>query len=342
MMPKLGVSMPILNQPLSAFPEMARAAEDAGFDAVWDYEFYRNPFLIHAMTAGSTEHIQLATGLAITASRTPFEFANAAADVDEASGGRLIAGMGIGASGFADPYTGAPVDHPATRLREYIEVVRLCWKHFATGEPVEHHGKYLDFSSPAFNPFGTRTVVRPEIPIYLAALRPTMLKLAGELANGVIGYMMSPSYLDEVVWPNLRAGAQRAGRDPSKITIASETICSVSTDRAEALRRAKIQVGVYASYPVSEPLVAQHGLQKERLAVLDGLMKEGPGCFERVVDDKLVEALSITGTPDECRRKLRDFGDRLPHIIFHTPYVTPLQEDESADAYRNIVETFAR
>ncbi len=341
-MPQLGVSMPILNQPLSAFPAMARAAEDAGFDAVWDYEFYRNPFLIHAMTAGTTDRIQLATGLAITANRTPFEFANAAADVDEASGGRLIIGMGIGAAGFADVYAGVPVDHPATRLREYIKVVKLFWKHCATGESVEHHGEYLDFASPVFNPFGTRTVVRPEIPLYLAALRPTMLKLAGELADGVIGYMMSPRYLDEVVWPNLRAGAQRAGRDPSRLTIASETICSVSNDGAEALRRAKIQVGVYASYPVSEPLVAQHGLQKERLAVLDALMREGPGCFERVVDDKLVEALSITGTPDECRRKLRDFGDRLPHVILHTPYVAPLQQEESADAYRNIVETFAR
>ncbi|MEZ0365881.1 LLM class flavin-dependent oxidoreductase [Mycobacterium sp. pUA109] len=334
--------MPMLNQPLSAFPAMARAAEDAGFDAVWNYEFYRNPFLIHALAADATERIQLATGLAITASRTPFEFANAAADVDEVSGGRLVAGMGIGAAGFADAYTGAPMDHPAARLREYIEVVKLCWKHFATGEPVEFHGKYQHFASPPFNPFGTRTVVRPEIPIYLAALRPTMLKLAGEVADGVIGYMMSSRYLDEVVWPNLRTGAQRAGRDPKRLTIASETICSVSNDRAEALRRAKIQVGVYASYPVSEPLVAQHGLQKERLAVLDALMKEGPGCFERVVDDKLVEALSITGTPDECRRQLRDFGDTLPHVIFHTPYVTPLGQEESADAYRNIIETFAR
>jgi probable F420-dependent oxidoreductase len=341
-MPELGVSMPILNQPLSAFPDMARAAEDAGFDAVWDYEFYRNPFVIHAQTALTTERVKLATGLAITATRSPFEFANAAADVDEASGGRMVIGMGIGAAGFADAYSGAPMDHPATRLREYIEIMKLCWKHCDTGEPVEFHGKYHDFASPAFNPFGTRTVTRPEIPIYLAALRPTMLKLAGEVADGVIGYMMSPKYLDEVVWPNLKAGAQRAGRDPSKLTIASETICSVHPDRAEALRRAKIQVGVYASYPVSEPLVAQHGLEKERLAVLDALMKEGPGCFERVVDDKLVEALSITGTPDECRRKLADFGETLPHVILHTPYVAPLSQEESADSFAQIVETFAR
>lgn len=261
-MAKLGVSMPILNQPICEFPSMARAAEDAGFDSVWDYEFYRNPFLMHALNARETERIQLATGLAITANRTPFEFANAAADVDEVSNGRLLIGMGIGASGFADFYSGAPVDHPAGRLREYIEVVRLCWDHLHTGEPVNYDGRYYRFASPPFNPFGTRSVVRPRIPIYLAALRPTMLKLAGAVADGVIGYMMSPRYLDETVWPNLRAGAERAGRDASTLDIASETICSVSTDRAEAVRRAKIQVGVYASYPVSEPLVNQLGLAR--------------------------------------------------------------------------------
>ncbi|HEY1967924.1 MAG TPA: LLM class flavin-dependent oxidoreductase, partial [Pseudonocardia sp.] len=69
-MAKLGVSMPILNQPICEFPSMARAAEDAGFDSVWDYEFYRNPFLMHALNARETERIQLATGLAITANRT--------------------------------------------------------------------------------------------------------------------------------------------------------------------------------------------------------------------------------------------------------------------------------
>lgn len=341
-MSKLGVTMPILNQPITAFPGMAKAAEDAGFGSVWDYEFYRNPFVMHGQTAQATSRITLATGLAITCNRTPFEFANAAADVDEASGGRLLLGLGIGAAGFADVFSGNPVDHPATRLREYVHAVRLCWEHLDTGKPVDYQGTYYGFSNPPFNPFGLRPMLRRDIPIYLAALRPTMLKLAGEIADGVIGYMMSPRYLDEVVWPNLKAGAQRAGRDPSTLDVASETICSVSTDRAEAYRRARIQVGIYAAHPVSAPLVDQLGLRDERLAVLDALMKEGPGCLQRVVSDELVDALSIAGTPDECRRKLAEFTDRLPQVILHTPYVPPLAREESADAFANIVETFGR
>jgi probable F420-dependent oxidoreductase len=341
-MSKLGVSMPILNQPMEAFPRMAAAADDAGFDSVWDYEFYRNPFVIHAMTARETSRIQLATGLATTANRTPFEMANAAADIDEISCGRALVGLGIGAAGFAEIFHGADVDHPAARLREFIGIMRLGWEYLDTGKSAAFEGDYYRFGDPPFNPWGRRALTRPEIPIYLAALRPTMLKVAGEIADGVIGYMMTPKYLDEVVLPNVAAGAKRAGRDPHAIDVASETICSVSTDRAEAYRRARIQVGTYAAYPVSEPLVDILGLRKERLDVLDALMREGPGCLERVVDNKLVDALAIAGTPDECRRKLAEYEGRLPHIILHTPYVPPLTQEDSADAYHNIITTFGQ
>jgi len=84
------------------------------------------------------------------------------------------------------------------------------------------------------------------------------------------------------------------------------------------------------------------GLRQERLDVLDALMREGPGCLERLVDNKLVDALAIAGTPDECRRKLAEYEGRLPHIILHTPYVPPLTQEDSADAYHNIITTFGR
>lgn len=341
-MSKLGVSMPILNQPYQAFPVMAKAAEDAGFDSVWDYEFYRNPFVIHGLTAQATERIGLATGLATTVNRTPFEMANAAADVDEISDGRTILGLGIGAAGFAEVFHGAETNHPADRLREFIEVMRQAWGYLGTGRQVRFEGTYYRFGDPEFNPWGRRPLVREQIPVYLAALRPTMLRLAGEIADGLVGYMMNPTYLEQVVWPNVEAGARRAGRELSAVDIASETICSVSTDRAEAFRRARIQVGTYVAYPVSEPMVAQMGLEKERMTVLRSLMSEGPSCLERVTDDKLVEAFSITGTPDECRRRIKDYQDKLPHIILHTPYVPPLAREESADAFHNIVQTFGR
>src|SRR5258708_23158600 len=85
---RIGITMPVLNQPFDKFPELAALADEAGFDSVWDYEFFRNPFVIHATCAPRTTRIQHATGIATSCSRSPFEMANAAAAIDELTGRR--------------------------------------------------------------------------------------------------------------------------------------------------------------------------------------------------------------------------------------------------------------
>ena len=168
---RIGVSLPMLNQPYERYPEFASLAEDAGFDSVWDYEFFRNPFITHALNARATGRIQLGTGIATAAPRTPFEMANAAADVDELSGGRTILGLSTGGAGWMECFNGTDIDRPLTRLREYIQVIRQLWDHFETDEPFDFQGKIYRACSPPFNPWGTRNLVRPRIPIYLAGFR---------------------------------------------------------------------------------------------------------------------------------------------------------------------------
>jgi 5,10-methylenetetrahydromethanopterin reductase len=92
-------------------------------------------------------------------------------------------------------------------------------------------------------------------------------------------------------------------------------VCSVSEDRAEAFRRARFQVGIHIAAEVSIPMAEKMGLADERLACLDALMTRGPEALGDVVDDRLVEAFSITGTPDECRKQLQQFDGCLPHIV---------------------------
>src|SRR5438093_12210846 len=159
---RLGVSLPMLNQPYEAYPELARLADEAGFDSVWDYEFFRNPFITHGLCSQTTSSIQLCTGIAAAAGRTPFGMANAAADVDERSGGRMILGLSTGGTAWTDVFNGADVSHPLPRMREYIESLRALWKHFGDGEPVSYEGRYVRFASPPFNPWGLRSLARPQ------------------------------------------------------------------------------------------------------------------------------------------------------------------------------------
>ncbi|WP_073881223.1 LLM class flavin-dependent oxidoreductase [Mycobacterium paraffinicum] len=333
-MSKLGVTMPGLNQPIDAFPRMAKMAEDAGFDSVWDYEFYRNPLVILGMTAQTTSTIPLGTGLVTAAGRSPFVMANAAADVDEASGGRLILGISTGAAAFTDLMNGSDGSHPVARTREYVTLLRKIWdwtagEGAADGETLG--GQFYKFTAPEINPFGRRPLARKRIPIYTAALRQAMARLGGEISDGVIGFMLPARYLREVYLPNIAEGARKAHRSPADVDVASETVCSVSNDRAEAYRRARLQVGIYISHPVCAPLAEYMGLAKDREACLEAMAARGPMALADVVSDELIDAFSISGTPDECRKKFEEYRDCLPHVLLHPPYMPVLTQEESEE-----------
>lgn len=332
---RLGVSMPMLNQPYEKYPEFAKLADEAGFYSLWDYEFYRNPFITHALCGRVTKNIKLGTGIAAASGRAANEMANAAADVDELSKGRAILGLSTGGAGWADCYNGSDVDHPLPRMREYIYLVRSVWQHHASGEPFEFTGRFYKGRSPPFNTFGVRQqMARPRIPIYLAGLKSKMLQLAGEVADGALGYLWTPRYIKEYVLPNVALGAQKAGRSPADVDVASLVLCSVAADRKVARRLACINVGMYVATPGGETVAEHMGLQDERNALLKALMSEGLGALERATADALVRAFSICGTPDEAREQLAEYQGLLPHIILHTPYVPPIQQHESEAAFR--------
>lgn len=340
---ELGVSMPGLTTRAARFPQLAARAEEGGFDAVWDYEFWRNPFTIHATTAQTTSRISLATGIASAFIRSPYEMAVAAADVDELSNGRLILGISPGTKEFLECFHSTNIANSVTRMREYVDILRMSWTQLQTQDPsLQYSGSHYQFVSPPFNPWGGRDLVRPQIPIYLGAMGPKMMQLAGETADGWIGVMSSPEVLKATVLPNIAIGAQRVGRDPGELTLAAETICSIHEDRRIAMRRARIHVGQYAAHPLSDLAVASLGLTEDRDAVRMAMLQHGVAGIEETTSDALIKAFSITGTPDEAHAQLEAFAGLLDHVILHPPYVPPLALEDTEDAFEQIVNAFAR
>jgi probable F420-dependent oxidoreductase len=329
--------MPTRTVELARVPEYARWAEEAGFDSVWDYEIYRNPFTMLSTAALSTDRTILATGLAAAFSRSPFEFANAAADVDELSGGRMLIGMGTGVPEFLAAFHSQGFDEPLSRMRDYVNCLRRSWEYLNTGDAAPYAGRHYRFTAPRFNPWGLRPLARPQIPVYIASLAPKMTALAGEIGDGWLSYLATPRWVSERARPWLEEGAARSGRDLADFETAVEVICSVNEDREVAYRRARI----YVSHPVSDPVIALHGLEAERDAVRHGLATRGPEALAET-SDRLVEAFSITGTPDEARDKLADWTPAIQHLVLHTPYVPPLSTEQAEDAFLGIVETFGR
>lgn len=335
---KLGITMPSRTAALTRIPQYAQWADDAGFDSIWTYELYRNPFSMLATSAMSTSRSGLYTGLAAGFSRSPFEAANAAADVDELSSGRLTLGLGTGVPEFLRAFHSSDFVKPIGRIGEYIDVLRLSWEYLA-GEPVKQYdGTHYQFSAPPINPWGLRELVRPRIPILLAGMRPQLLKMCGAKADGWVGYLYTPTYFDHVVMPNISAGAKSTGRDVASLDLACEVICCVHPDRDVALARAKKHVGFYLAHPVSDVVATLEGVQGLVDQLRASMMTKGLAAFEDTPEE-LVELFSITGTPQECRQKLDTYRD-LPHLALHTSYVPPFDAEESEDCYTQIVDAF--
>jgi len=332
--------MPSRTASLSRIPDYARMADEAGFDSVWTYELYRNPFAMLCTSALATSNAELCTGLATALNRSPFEAANAAADVDELSGGRMKLGLGTGVPEFLQAFHSTDFQRPIKRLSEYVEVLRLSWAYLAGEEVKPFDGTYYQFSAPPINPWGLRDMVRPQIPILIAGMRPQLLKLCGAKADGWIGYLWTPKFFEQIVLPNINEGARSAGRDPDALDLACEVICCVHPDRDVALARAKKHVGFYIAHPVSDVVAEIEGVQDLVNELRVSMMQKGLAAFEDTPEE-LVELFSITGTPEECRQKLDNYKG-LPHLALHTSYVPPFTAEESEDCYLQIIDAFKR
>jgi alkanesulfonate monooxygenase SsuD/methylene tetrahydromethanopterin reductase-like flavin-dependent oxidoreductase (luciferase family) len=337
---KLGITMPSRTAPLSRIPDYARMADAAGFESIWTYELYRNPFAMLCTSAMATSNAELCTGLAAAFTRSPFEAANAAADVDELSGGRMKLGLGTGVPEFLAAFHSTDFKSPIKRIGEYIDALRSSWAYLAGEQADAFSGEHYQFAAPPINPWGLREMVRPQIPILLAGMRPQLLKLCGAKADGWVGYLWTPQFFEQVVLPNITEGARSAGRDVDSLDLACEVICCVHPDRDVALARAKKHVGFYIAHPVSDVVAEIEGVQDLVNGLRVSMMQKGLAAFEDTPEE-LVELFSITGTPEECRQKL-DLYKELPHLALHTSYVPPFDAEESEDCYLQIIDAFKR
>ena len=198
----------------------------------------------------------------------------------------MMLGLGTGAPEALRAFHGTDGETPIPRMREYIEVLRRSWDYLASGAGPAFDGAHYRFNPPPVNPWGARELVRPQIPIYLAAMKPQMLALAGRLADGWIGYFFTPGMLDEYVRPHLEKGARKAGRNVDEIEMSVEMVCSISVDRRVAMARARRQVGFYAVHPTTNFLMADYGLAEDVRELRRRFRAEGVEAFAHTRDRK--------------------------------------------------------
>lgn len=219
--------------------ELVRMAERFGFESAWTAEGQgKTAFGKLERWATATDEIGLATGIVNVFSRTPAATAQAIATLDAHSDGRAILGLGVAHPGVVEVFHGVEFDRPLARVAEYIRLVRR----YLEGNPSSFEGEF-------FTPERTRfwdafEPVRAEIPIYSAALGPTNVRLAGELADGWLPNLYPQDEFERALeW--LETGLDRSGRDRTAVDTAMYVLVSVDDDIAIARKAAATHVATY-------------------------------------------------------------------------------------------------
>ena len=303
---------------LADVPALAREAEAMGFAALWTAETRHDPFLPLALVADATTRLRFGTAIAVAFARSPTVVAHVAWDLAHRSGGRFILGLGTQVRAhverrFATRWSGQPV----AQLRDYVAAVRAIWAGWQTGEPVRHRGPYypVTLMTPFFSP---PPIAQPQIPVFLAAVGPAMCTLAGEVADGrIVHPLHSRRYLEEVVWPAVRSGAERADRDPAAVQLSGSALVATSDEEREAVRG---QIAFYASTPTYRGLLALHGWEDVG-AQLSDLARRGRWSeMPALIDDEMVETFALVGGWDELAGRLwQRYGGLLDRVALYRP-----------------------
>jgi probable F420-dependent oxidoreductase len=302
----------------------AAAYERLGVDGLWTRETAHDPFLPLFAAALATERVSLGTGIAVAFARTPFAMAQTAWDLQRASGGRLLLGLGTQVRAHVERRFSAEFAHPAARIVDYIRCLRAIWDTFQSGARPAYQGGFYRFTliSDFFNP---GPIEHPAIPISLAGVGEHMARAAGEVADGFhVHPLHSPGYLRDVVRPAIAAGARAAGRDPAEVElIASVFIMGGGTEaeRATAESYVRQQIAFYASTPTYRPFLAYHGFEAlgRELSVLarEGRFADMPAR----VPDALLDAVAVSTEPARLAHAIRAryAGDLIQRVYPYAP-----------------------
>ena len=300
--------------------ERARAFAAAGYDGLWLAEAGRTAYLTCAASALAAPDLRIGTAVATAFPRSPMVTAQIAWELAEATRGRFVLGLGTQIKAHIERRFSTTYDRPGARLREYVLALRAIFRAFQGEARLDFAGEFYRFN--LLGMWSPGPIDHPAVPIYLAAVRPWMLRACGEVADGVhVHPFHSRKYLDEIVRPNVAAGAAKAGRDPGAIKLACPVFTIVGDseeERAEWRQRARFQIAFYGSTPAYKGVFELHGWHgvSERLTQLQ---RQGDlVAMAETISDEMLEVYAVTSTWDELPARLvAKYGDVAECLVLY-------------------------
>jgi len=297
---------------------LAAHAEQLGYDGLWTAEAGHDPYLPAALAATATDHLTIGTNIAVAFPRSPLVHAQLAWDLQAASHGRFILGLGTQVKGHNERRYSTPWTAPGPRLREMIQLIRHIWDVWQNGSKPGFQGKYYQFSlmTPFFSP---APLEWSHIPIYIAGVNPYMCRLVGELADGFhIHPFHSVKYIHETVLPNVEAGLKKSSRKREDVTLATSAFVITGKTREEIDRaRAGVrqQIAFYASTRTYIAVLEAQGWGETCYRLNEKAAKGDWAAMPALITDDMLEVFAVEGTyadvPALLKKKYHGLIDRL-------------------------------
>ena len=328
---------------LRAAGEAAARMEALGYDGVVTPEVKNDPFLPLAAAAIATERVSLGTAVAIAFPRSPMITALMSWDIQRASNGRFILGLGSQVKGHVQRrYSAFWSGHPQPQMREYVQALQAIWNAWQNGDKLDFKGEFYTHTlmTPEFNP-GPVEGGPPKIMI--SAVGPAMARLAGELCDGVRMHgFCTAKYIQDVIWPELHTGAARAGRDPKTLEVSGGGFIVTGETRADVeknLEAARTRVSFYGSTRTYHGVFEAHGWTDIGPRLHEMSLKNQWEAMPGTVPDDVLEQFVVAGTYDEIVGKIKErFSGICTRIGFSIPVRTPADEERLREMIRELQE----
>lgn len=301
--------------------EAARRAVQLGYDGFFSAETQYDPFLPLAFASAEEPDLEVGTAIAVAFPRSPMVMAMTAWDLARMSRGKFMLGLGTQVKAHIVRRFSTTWDSPVPRLREYILALRAIWESWQNSTPLDFGGDFYRFSlmTPFFNPGPIRD---PEVPIYIAGVGPYLSRLAGELCQGFhVHPFHTVRYLDEVVIPGIRSGAEANGRGVEDVEMVTTVFIMTGESDAEieqAMAPVRQQISFYASTPSYQPVLEANGWDFG--AKLTAMSKRGQWAeMSDVVPDEAVLRVGVAAPIDRLADAIKErYGDRVQRVGFYT------------------------
>jgi probable F420-dependent oxidoreductase len=311
---------------LQNVPKFARDMEEIGYDCLWTSETQHDPFLPLAVAATATSSIKLGTAIAVAFPRSPMITAYTAWDIQKASQGRLILGLGSQVRAHNERRFSVKFESPGPKLREVVLALRAIWECWQNGTPLKFRGEFykFDLMTPFFNP---GPIAHPKIPVFVAGVNQYMCHMAGEVCDGLhVHPFHTPKYLREYVHSAVEDGLRESGRSRRDFTYATAVFVVVGDTESERTKNresVRQQIAFYASTRTYEPVLAAHGWERIGPELHQKSLEGDWHGMAKLISDEMLDEVAVTGPYETLAGKLRErYTGLLDRISLYQPYET--------------------